>query len=439
MGSWVWLLDRPKVQYVQAEDGTSLAYSVFGAGDHTILVAFSGLLTHLERDWDHPGRARFYELLSGFARVILTDRRNMGMSDPGAATGSLDTIAGDLCKVLDVTGTDRASLVSVGAVPMCLALAATKPERVDHVVLHNVIPRYTSTEDWAFGYPPDAVDAFLEDHERHLMAGGLETYVPAGTLSPAEVGLSPGNNIAHLRWAFELDARAYVPQVRQPVLVIATAENDVPRRATRWLVAHLPDAKHVDLEGGQEPYAGGDLPALVGEIEEFLTGRRTARGSERRLAAVVFTDIVDSTRLASDAGPAAWRQLLDRHDELTRRCVERHDGTYIKSTGDGALAMFPLPDAALAAISEMHQTLADAGLPIRAGAHIGTIEQRGADVSGLTVHTAARIADLGDAGDTIASTPVLDGAKTHDWEPLGMVDLKGVDHPWVLHRKRVEH
>lgn len=429
------MLERPKVRYLQADDGTSLAYSEFGAGEHTILVAFSGFLTHLERDWEHPGRARFYELLSGFARVIVTDRRNMGMSDPGPATGSLDTIAGDLGKVLDATDTERASLVSVGSMPMGLGLAVATPDRVDRVVLHNAIPRFASNHEWPFGYPLEALDAFLEEHERDLVAGLPKTYVPSGTLSPVDVGLSPGNNIAHLRWLFDLDACSLVSQVRQPVLVIRTADCDVPWRATRWLVDHLSSPKFVELEGGQEPYTGDELPTLVGEIEDFLTGRRTARSSERRLATVAFTDIVDSTRVASEVGPAAWRQVLDHHDGLTRRVVERHDGTYIKSTGDGALVLFPLPDAALAAIAELHRELAGAGVPIRAGAHVGTIEQRGDDISGLTVHTAARIADLGKAGETIASNPVLEGGEARGWETLGMVSLKGVDRAWVLNRK----
>lgn len=426
------------MQYAQADDGTSLAYSVFGEGGATILVAFSGFLTHLERDWEHPGRSRFYELLGGFGRVIVTDRRNMGMSDPGAATGSFETIADDLCRVLDATGTDRASVLSVGSFPMALVLAAMQPDRVQRVVLHNPTPRYTSTEDWPFGYPPEAIDAYLEEQELQLREGRSEHHLEIGALGPGDVGLSPGNNMAHLRWMFSLDARAYVHQVQQPVLVVRTDQSLVPRRTTSWLVAQLPDATRVDLEGHQEPYRQDDLATLASAIEEFVTGRRTSRANERRLATVIFTDIVGSTQLATTSGPAAWRHLLDRHDELTRQAVERHGGSYIKSTGDGALAVFPLPDAALAALAELHRSLAEAGVPIRAGAHLGVIEQRGDDISGLTVHTAARIADLGDAGDTTASNAVLEGAETYGWEPLGTVELNGVDHPWVLHRIRAQ-
>ena len=78
----------------------------------------------------------------------------------------------------------------------------------------------------------------------------------------------------------------------------------------------------------------------MAEIQEFLTGARPVATEDRVLATVLFTDIVDSTKRASELGDSAWRDLLDRHDAAVRRQLDRFRGAEVKTVGDGFLATF---------------------------------------------------------------------------------------------------
>jgi hypothetical protein len=101
------------------------------------------------------------------------------------------------------------------------------------------------------------------------------------------------------------------------------------------------------VAGDPDMFSLGDSEAVLGEIEEFLTGTRHEREPDRMLATVLFTDIVDSTRRAAELGDRGWRSLLERHDELFRRALERHRGKEVKRTGDGFLATFDGPARAI--------------------------------------------------------------------------------------------
>ena len=151
----------------------------------------------------------------------------------------------------------------------------------------------------------------------------------------------------------------------------------------------------------------GDSEAILGEIEEFLTGARHDREPDRMLATVMFTDIVDSTRLAAELGDGPWRGLLERHDSLIRRALERHRGREVKRTGDGFLASFDGPARAIrcaASVAEAVQTL---GINLRAGLHTGELEVNGG-ASAVAVHIAARVMGLAGADEVLVSSTVKD-------------------------------
>ena len=146
------------------------------------------------------------------------------------------------------------------------------------------------------------------------------------------------------------------------------------------------------------PYTpdGGD--AVMDEIEEFLTGARATHDLDRVLATVLFTDIVDSTTRASELGDRAWRDLLDRHDDVVRRQLGRFRGDEVKATGDGFLATFDGPARAIQCGLAIRDNLDPLGLAVRAGLHTGEIERRGDDVGGIAVHIGARVSALGEPG-----------------------------------------
>ena len=160
----------------------------------------------------------------------------------------------------------------------------------------------------------------------------------------------------------------------------------------------------------------GDQAAIVAAIEAFVTGASPARRSDRRLATVMFTDIVASTARAAAVGDRSWRELLARHDALVRSCVERAAGHVIKSTGDGILATFDGPGRAIDACREILDAASDLDLHVRVGLHAGEIEVSGDDIAGLAVHVAARVSGLA-AADEVLAWPAA-GRLDHSYDHL---------------------
>ena len=107
----------------------------------------------------------------------------------------------------------------------------------------------------------------------------------------------------------------------------------------------------------------GDTEAVLGEIEEFLTGIRSAPEGDRILATVLFTDIVGSTERAAALGDESWRDLLDAHHDRVRREIERFRGREIDTAGDGFFATFDGPARAV----RCAQAIVDVGEGTRAG------------------------------------------------------------------------
>jgi class 3 adenylate cyclase len=180
----------------------------------------------------------------------------------------------------------------------------------------------------------------------------------------------------------------------------------------------------------------GDSDAIVGEIEEFLTGFREAHQPERLLATVVFTDIVGSTERVAAVGDRRWRELLDRHREVVRRVLARYRGREVDTTGDGVLATFDGPGRAIRAAEALRESVRDLGLTIRAGVHTGEIELAGEEIRGIAVHIGARVAALAGPGEVLVSSTVKDLVAGSDigFDDVGIHSLKGVPGEWRLFR-----
>jgi class 3 adenylate cyclase len=243
---------------------------------------------------------------------------------------------------------------------------------------------------------------------------------------------------AFARWSavrLETDIRAAVPHVRVPVLLMNTAANEVVSAAhTRWLAAHLPDARYVELPGEDYPWWVEHVDRVVDEIEEFVTGERPVVAPDRVLSTVLFTDIVDSTRRAAELGDGAWTRLLDVHDEVARRLVAHQRGCLVKATGDGLMATFDGPARAVRCAVELRDALGDVGLDIRAGVHAGEVELRGEDVGGIAVHIAARVQSRAAVGEILVSRTVVDLVTGSGlaFEPRARCELRGVPGEWEL-------
>jgi class 3 adenylate cyclase len=175
---------------------------------------------------------------------------------------------------------------------------------------------------------------------------------------------------------------------------------------------------------------------MLGEIQEFLTGVRTAPQADRVLSTVLFTDIVGSTRRAAELGDRRWRDLLDEHDALTREQIAVHRGRRVNSIGlgDGVLATFDGPARAIRCAQAILEGVTPLGLEARAGVHTGEVEMRGEDLSGMAVHIGARVSALAGPGEVLVSgsVPQLVAGSGLVFEDRGEQQLKGVPGRWRI-------
>src|SRR5207302_1030153 len=154
----------------------------------------------------------------------------------------------------------------------------------------------------------------------------------------------------------------------------------------------------------------GNVEELAGEVEEFVTGARSAPDADmdRVLATVLFIDVVGSTEQASRLGDARWKEVLQGFYALARRELERFRGRDVKTLGDGFLAVFEGPARAIRAAQAVASGVPELGLEVRAGVHTGECEMIGDDVGGIAVHIGARIAAHAGAGQVMVSSTVKD-------------------------------
>jgi class 3 adenylate cyclase len=178
----------------------------------------------------------------------------------------------------------------------------------------------------------------------------------------------------------------------------------------------------------------GDREAWIDEVRMFTTGRRTTPEPDRLLATVLFTDLVGSTEHAARMGDSDWRALLDEHDVTARRIVAEHEGTLVKSTGDGILAWFAGPARAIRCATHLRDELVRLGLACREGLHAGEIERRGDDISGIAVHVAARVQALARPGEILVTRTVKDlvAGSRITFDDRGTQTLRGVADDWQL-------
>jgi class 3 adenylate cyclase len=239
-----------------------------------------------------------------------------------------------------------------------------------------------------------------------------------------------------LRMNAEVDIRAVLPTIQAPTLVLHRGEDQfIDKRHSLYLAEHIPGARYVELPGSEVITFGADDDRILDEVEEFLTGTRKSADTERVLATVMFSDIVDSTTQAAKLGDRRWRDVLESVASATASELRRFRGRAVKTLGDGFLATFDGPARAIScAVAVRDMARADFGLDLRTALHTGEVEVMGQDVGGIAVHIGARILGCADAGEVVVSGTVKDlvVGSGIDFEDRGERELRGVPGRWRL-------
>jgi class 3 adenylate cyclase len=436
-------VEVPPTRYAKSGD-VSIAYQVIGDGPLDLVLAPGGL-SHLDFGWADPGHSRFLRRLASFSRLIVFDKRGMGMSDPVASPPTLEERMEDIRVVMDAAGSERAAHFgySEGG-PASLLFAATYPERARAVIVYGsfgVTPAGRGSKlitaspsaDWWKSWS-DVLDNWGEGRSLGLLAPDLElTSARLARWGAFErAAASPGMMRATLEAVRKLDISDVLGTVQSQTLVIHRTHDFLPVEGARLMAKLIPQARFVELPGGDHIPSLGDADAIVDLIQEFLTGNPPAPETDRVLATVLFTDIVGSTQQAARLGDARWRELLQAHDSSMRDAFERFRGREIKQTGDGFLATFDGPARAIRCASAAISDVDRVGLSVRAGIHTGECELIDGDVGGIAVHIGARLAAIADAGEVMVSSTVKDlvVGSGIDFEDRGSHTLKGVPDDW---------
>jgi class 3 adenylate cyclase len=371
---------------------------------------------------------------------------------PLAALPTLEQWSDDVRTVMSAAGSKRAALVghSQGG-QMAMLFAATYPAETAALILVDSCARQCGDEDGPWGLSLDRVPLSLDEVEERWGTGvSLDVFAPSLARDERfrrwygryeRLSLSPRMVRAVVVSDFEKDLRGVLSAIRVPTLVLhRTGNRFMSVRHGRYLAEHITGAKLVELPGDDHLFHAGDGEAMIGEIEEFLTGERPAPELDRVLATVLFTDIVGSTERAAALGDHAWRTLLDAHHEIARRELGRHRGREIELVGDGLLATFDGPARAIHCAAAIAEGVRGLGIEIRAGLHTGEIELAGSAVRGIAVHIGARVASEAGAGEVLVSSTVKDlvAGSGIGFEDRGSRVLKGVPGEWRLFSAKLQ-
>jgi pimeloyl-ACP methyl ester carboxylesterase len=435
---------QPVTQYAKSGD-LNIAYQVIGDGPIDLVIV-PGWVSHIEIVWQEPKVASYLRRLADFSRLILFDKRGTGMSDPVSHAPPVDERMDDIRAVMDAAGSPRAALLgySEGGA-LALVFAASHPGRVRGVIAYASFARFLRAPDYPMGFPDKAISGWLARFGRAREHGDLYDVVVPSRRGDEDfrdwfsriTRQSASPRMMELFWRANvmIDIRSLLSSIRVPVLVVHRIDDQLVRvEHGRYLAEHIAGAKYVELDGGDHWPWFGDTQAVVEEIEEFLTGSRHAPPTDRVLATVMFTDIVDSTEHLVRLGDHAWKELLDQHDAITRRQIERFRGRAIKQTGDGALATFDGPARAVECARAIQASNQAIGLQVRVGLHVGECELRGDDIGGMAVHTASRVADAAGPGEILVSSTLKDlvAGSGLEFTERGRYQLRGVPGEWTL-------
>lgn len=336
-----------------------------------------------------------------------------------------------------------------------VVLATDHSDRVTSLVIANGAARTLGSPDYPIGAELDEADRFTSvGMEPDAVEQGFDML---GIIAPSVAAdaafrswwdmagnraASPSMARAFINKVREGDVRNRLPRVAVPTLILHR-DNPAfsPVAHAHYLAEHIPGSRLVELPGDEALYWVGDTGPILDEIEEFITGVRGGSAAERLLTTIVFTDIVGSTERAALLGDHRWRDLLDNHDTLVRHELQRFAGREVNTAGDGFVATFSSPSAAIACADAIVDAVRVLGIEVRVGIHAGEVEVRGKDVAGMAVHIGARVAALAGPSEVLVSSTLRDivTGSRHRFGDRGETALKGVPGQWRLYSLVREH
>jgi len=437
----------PETRYAKAPDGTSIAYQVLGDGPVDLVYA-SGIWSNVELMWEEPRWAHFLERLAKFSRLILFDMRGVGLSDRGPEPPVLELQRDDVGAVMDAAGSSDAIVFGgARAATMAMLFAATHPDRTRALVLYAPVAKTVATPDFPYGKTPEEQRVFFERFVREVGTGqNLALQAPSVAADEPFVRwwarferlvASPSAFEELGRIFTDVDVRDVLRAIHVPTMVIHRRDDAIVlERQARYVADQIHGATYVEFPGEDHLPFIGDADAIVDEVEQFVTGRRPIRETDKVLATILFTDIVDSTRRQAELGDREWKELLQRHHGIVRQLLTQYRGEEQDTAGDGFYVRFDGPARAIRCAQDIIETVRPLGIEVRAGLHTGECEIVDGKCSGLSVSIGARVMANAGPSEVLVSRTVKDltAGSGVTFQDAGEHELKGVPDRWHLYR-----
>lgn len=443
----------PETHFLKTADGTYIAYQVVGDGPVDVAIGFNSDESNVDLMWEEPDWRPFLTGTVEFARVILHDRRGIGVSSRNVVPPNLETQVADQLAVLDAAGAARPILAGgTQGGAMHALFAATHPERTMGLMWNGPSARTAWAPDYPWGLGPEEYErqrqvygtwgttAYAEDIARWRAAerlgipaeerGSLEIDAQQvdlyGRINRSTATPDVVQEIFRIDW--ETDIRGILPSVHAPAaLVIGTKDNVEEARYIESLMRNA--TLHV-VEGRS---------GLA--VDPMLDVLRTMAGVEvppppidTVLSTVLFTDIVGSTAKQAALGDRAWKDLVLEHHHKVRESLGRWSGVENDTAGDGFYASFDGPARAIRCALEITKRVRELGIEVRAGVHTGECELLEGKCAGITVSIGARVASFAGPSQVLVSQTVKDlvAGSGFGFDDVGEQELKGVPGTWKL-------
>jgi class 3 adenylate cyclase len=402
---------------------------------------------NLDMLWEDPDDESWFSELASFSRLILHDRRGIGLSSRNVALPNLETRVADTLTVLDAVGSERPVLSGTfeSGAPNAL-LAATRPDRVRAMVWIEPFPRFGWAPDYPWGHTDAERQAELEEIDGwgtmaygQAFAAGWTSQRRDPTATARSMAKASRNactpdvarSLAEI-W-YETDVRDVLPSVKVPTLIVAGSDRPRDRERSAYVASLIPGAEMALFPGSV--LSEENTRAIADTIRRFIGVERAATDLDTVLSTVLFTDIVGSTERQAQIGDHAWKELVQRHHTVVRAALQRWRGVENDTAGDGFYATFDGPARAIRCGLEIAERVRVLGLEVRAGVHTGECELVDGKHAGISVSIGARVATLAGPSELLVSQTVKDlvAGSGLAFEDAGEHELKGVPDRWRLY------
>jgi pimeloyl-ACP methyl ester carboxylesterase/DNA-binding CsgD family transcriptional regulator len=431
-------------RYARSGD-VNIAYQVVGDGPIDVVLVL-GWVSHLAFIWELPAMADFLNRLASFSRLILFDKRGCGMSDRVHPLPTLEQRMDDVRAVMDAAGSKSAALIGISEGGVMSALfAATYPQRADGLIINGSYASALRRPGYPWGLTEEHLGRRMAKVRDRWDTGlTLEGWAPSQLNNPeairwwarfTQTSASPGDAVELLRMNTLIDIRDILATIRVPTLVVH-ARGDVlaPIEAGRYLAEHIPGARLVELDSNDHLPYFGDADQFIGEVQEFLTGVRSAPVPETMLATVLCTNVAQAGAHAVWLGGKQWNELVERHHSVVRKALARYSGREVEAGEQGITAVFDGTARAIRCALEVRDQLLELGLRMRAGLHAGECEVAVGRPRGVALHVASGVMAAAQPGDVLVSSTVRDlvVGSGLEFTERGSREFVGVPGSWHL-------